>query len=354
MRYTPPMSEPACRAPRPRLEGLTGLRFFAALHVVFYHFGATAVADAPGWLRDVQEAGHTAVSLFFVLSGFVLAYNYGEPLARGEVSWRRFFWARLTRVYPLYALTIVIELPLQHHAGVSAARIWSASTAQLMGLQAWIPQITFFGNSPGWSISVELFFYALFPWLATRLGARPGELALWIAVALGAAALPALPGLSEPAARFAKCAPLIRLPELIVGLLLGRLYLLRPRRVPSGDAKALVALVLLGAGFALQARVPRWFLHGLLVPPFALLIWGVAEGGRLARLLSWPPLRRLGEASYALYLWQMVLFQALGGRYEWGWPPLAGYLALLMLVALVSHACVEGPAQRWLRQAVRR
>lgn len=352
--------EPAPRAratpARPRLEGLTGLRFFAALHVVAYHFAAAALAGAPRFVRDVQAAGHTAVSLFFVLSGFVLAYNYSEPLARGATTRRRFFWARLARVYPLYALTIALELPIQLHAGLTPARIGWASFGDLAGLQAWIPRITFVGNAPGWSISVELFFYALFPWLSAWLFTRPRrlavELALWMALALAAAALPALPFVRGDAAMFAKCAPLVRLPELVVGLGLGKLYLSRPRAVPTGrpDQLALLALTALAVGFMAQSLLPRWLLHGILVPPFALLIWAVAHGGRVARALASPPLRRLGEASYALYLLQMPLFQAIGGKYEWTAWPLGGYVLLLVAAALVAHLAIERPAQRWLRR----
>lgn len=355
------MIDPAARLPasapaRPRLEGLTGLRFLAALHVVVYHFAAAAVAGAPALVRDVQAAGHAAVSLFFVLSGFVLAYNYAEPLARGTVSRRRFWWARLARVYPLYALTILVEIPIQLHAGTGGARLAWASLGDLAGLQAWIPRITFVGNAPGWSISVELFFYALFPWLSARLFvARQRRLfatIAWMVVAVAAAAIPFLPFVRGDAALFAKCAPIVRLPELVVGVGLGRLYLDAPPLPPArANLLTAIALVAIFALFAVQGALPRWFLHGLLVPPFALLIWAVAHGGVVARALGAPPLRALGEASYALYLLQMPLHQAIGGKYEWTALPLAAFVAALTLAAVVTHALVERPAQRWLRRA---
>lgn len=350
---------PAPAPARPRLEGLTGLRFVAALHVVVYHFAAAAVAGAPAFVRHVQAAGHAAVSLFFVLSGFVLAYNYSEPLARGTVSRRRFWWARAARVYPLYLLCIVAELPIQLHAGTAPRTLALASAGDALGLQAWLPRITFVGNAPGWSISVELFFYALFPWLSARLFVRErrmvAALAAWMAIAVAAAALPWLPWLRGDAALLVKCAPLVRLPELVVGLGVGKLYLVSLRRPApperAADRQALVALAAIAALFAVEAALPRWFLHGLLVPPFALLVWAVARGGRLARALGAAPLRALGEASYALYLLQMPLHQAIGGRYEWTALPLCAFVVGLTAAALVAHALVERPAQRWLRRA---
>jgi len=96
----------------------------------------------------------------------------------------------------------------------------------------------------------------------------------------------------------------------------------------------------------LSAGVPRYFLHALLLAPFALLLWAVAAGG--ARWLGGPTLRLLGEASYGLYLLQMPLFQAIGGKYEWSLLRMVGWFALLLLVSIGVHFAVEKPAQRWL------
>src|SRR4051794_37640734 len=99
-------------ARRSRPEGATRGRLFAAAWVFAYPFFVLTVDGAPAWVRDLQQTGHAAVSLFFVLSGFVLAYNYAGPLDDGRVSRARFWWARLARVVPLYALMIVVEIPL--------------------------------------------------------------------------------------------------------------------------------------------------------------------------------------------------------------------------------------------------
>jgi len=63
-------------APRPRLPALTSLRFFAALHVVFFHFLAFKIASSEGWLGQISSIGYVGVSFFFVLSGFILVYTY--------------------------------------------------------------------------------------------------------------------------------------------------------------------------------------------------------------------------------------------------------------------------------------
>ncbi len=345
-----PAAAPGRRA---RLDGLTGLRFFAAAWVFAYHFFVLTVDGAPAWVKAAQQSGHAAVSLFFVLSGFVLAYGYAEPLADGRVGRARFWWLRLARVWPLYALTTLVEIPLGLHAGTAPRLVAGATAADLVGLQAWIPAVTFVGNTPGWSVSVELFFYFVFPWLAARvIGRRLGPtLALVGAAALAAAAAPALVAAGSGAATFAKCGPLFRLPEFVVGVALGGAFVRRRRRLEPGAATALLAaaLVLLAAIVLVEARLPRYFLHALLLAPFALVIWAVAEGGAAARALGCAPLKLLGEASYGLYLLQMPLFQAIGGKYEWSAARLGGYFVLLVAASIAVHFAVERPAQRWLR-----
>jgi peptidoglycan/LPS O-acetylase OafA/YrhL len=346
---TAPSAQPA----RARLHGLTGLRFFAAAWVFAYHFLVLTVAGAPWWVERLQNAGHAAVSLFFVLSGFVLAYNYAEPLACGRVGRARFWWLRLARVWPLYALLTLVEIPLSLHAGVAPARVGAATAADLVGLQAWIPSITLAGNTPGWSVSVELFFYATFPWLALLAGDARRTRALVAAcllLAVGCAASPALVSPTSGAAIFLKCGPLLRLPEFVLGIALGRAFLRRRRALAPALATLLFAIAALAVVAIVLAsgHVPRYFLHALLLPAFAVGLWAVADGG--ARWLGGATLALLGEASYGLYLLQMPLFQAIGGKYEWHLPGMLAFFALLVATSIAIHFTVEKPAQRWLGQ----
>jgi peptidoglycan/LPS O-acetylase OafA/YrhL len=341
---------PVVAPERPRLDGLTGLRFFAAAWVFTYHFFVYTVAGAPAWVLRAQNAGHAAVSLFFVLSGFVLAYNYATPLVEGSVSRARFFRLRLARVWPLYALVTLVEIPLALAQGVPPGRVAAASAADVVGLQAWIPSITFVGNTPGWSVSVELFFYAAFPWLLPSVARRPrAALALSCALVLAAAATPALVAPTSGAATFLKCGPPLRLFEFVAGIALGCLFLRRASRPAPAAAMlgAVVALALIAVVVVLGSpEVPRYFVHALLLPAFALLLWSVAGGG--ARWLGSAPLRLLGDASYGLYLLQIPLFQALHGKYEWPLGTMLGFFVLLNAVAIAVHFAVEKPAQRRL------
>ena len=74
---------------RPQLRALTGVRFFAAAHVVVYHYGR-GIARFPGAIGRILDQGFAGVTLFFVLSGFILAYNHAADDARIQA---REFWA---------------------------------------------------------------------------------------------------------------------------------------------------------------------------------------------------------------------------------------------------------------------
>jgi len=81
---------------RPRLPALTSLRFFAALHVVFFHLLALKILWSTGWLKQISSIGYVGVSFFFVLSGFILVYTYAGRESTAIEFWR----ARFARIYP--------------------------------------------------------------------------------------------------------------------------------------------------------------------------------------------------------------------------------------------------------------
>src|SRR5437899_9996368 len=97
------------------LSSLTGIRFYAALLVYLYHVvltipGMTALSGS-SLLFNAADVG---VSFFFVLSGFILTYNYADVFRDGVsgANYQRFVWDRLTKIYPVHFLTFVLVLPI--------------------------------------------------------------------------------------------------------------------------------------------------------------------------------------------------------------------------------------------------
>lgn len=358
------------------LDALTGLRFLAALHVVLFHFGTACLKDvAPEWVVHVVGSGYASVGVFFLLSGFVLAYNYVDAGGGMGTAPRAFWSARVARVYPVFLLMFLLSAAPTMGASlavnslpVAAAKLGTAGFTTLALLQAWVPRLALYWNPPSWSVSVEAFFYAVFPALARRLGPLRGArmtaalVGVWllglVPPVLYVALRPDGPGTLDVAftgiwLSVVKFNPLLRLPEFLLGVLLGLVFV-RERAASSpprsGAVMALAGAALLLAGFSQGGWIPYPLMHNaLLAPASALLVYGLARGGGpLGRLLARPWLVHLGGASYALYLLQYPVSELVHwlARYVDLTSPsrfLAVLLVVLVPASMAVHRWVETP-----------
>src|SRR5690606_12135662 len=112
--------------------------------------------------NNIFNEGFLGVSFFFILSGFILAYNYKEKFLTGSISKKEFYISRLARVYPVHIATTVIVLLLTF---IQYGQGWEYLIQHVFLIQSFFLEenIHFSLNSPSWSISDELFFYLLFP-----------------------------------------------------------------------------------------------------------------------------------------------------------------------------------------------
>ena len=371
---------------RRQLRALTGVRFFAAAHVVVYHYGRGLV-KLPGAVARILDHGFAGVTLFFVLSGFILAYNHagdGAAPATGAPPAARDFWAaRFARIYPVYVLGLLLALPAliwpAHGASASSGRdlVLAVTTTPLL-LQGWIPRIAGRWNGPAWSLSAEALFYAAFPLLALgivrlrrrgllllALGAFAASLAiagayLWIRP--DGVVWAGIETAKAPWLAHVRYHPLARVPEFVLGIAAGRLFLLRGTslgRRRLWDWAAIAAVLATLAVAASPVTPPFPMVHvGLLAPAFALAIYGLAaagERGLLSRALSTEAAVRLGEASYALYILHVPVHDLLtrllvATRWQ---PPatvfFAAYLATAVVASLVVNRGFEVPMRRIVR-----
>lgn len=161
------------RQPSAYISELESLRGWAILLVVAFHYVGILIdgsasglpQDAPFWLRLIG-AGNTGVTLFFVLSGFLLARPFIKAIKSGErVSIGRFYVARLLRIVPLY------------YAAILVAWLVSANSGSALKALLFIPvgfEIFPF-SVPWWSLCTELQFYLLLPWIMLALHYRVGR-----------------------------------------------------------------------------------------------------------------------------------------------------------------------------------
>jgi peptidoglycan/LPS O-acetylase OafA/YrhL len=369
-------------APRPRLPALTSLRFFAALHVVFFHFLAFKILPSEGWLGQISSIGYVGVSFFFVLSGFILVYTYA-----GRDTPARDFWrARFARIYPAFAFSLLLTGPFFFFAALMLNvpfYAWFSTHLKLVVLlvpfllQAWVPLAALAWNSVAWSLSDEAFFYLLFPFLKKRflkislLGLSGLALACWaVSLAMSWTYVLRNPDhlqvidadvLNAFWLNAVKFHPFARLPEFLLGMACGAMFLKsRKDAKPGSSAKLALPLVLAGLAIAatvahFSARIPYTVLHtSLLAPAFAAIIFGFALQPRWGALLNWKPLVFLGDASYSLYLLHSFFLgpffftQTGAPRHRGvGWYLL--YFVLALGISGLVYRFIEEPSRRKLR-----
>lgn len=353
-----------------RLNALTGLRTFAAVNIVLFHF------SNPQWFgifAPVVNAGYASVSFFIMLSGYVLAYNYAQRAREGKLGAVRFYKARFTRLYPIYFLSLLMAWRVVSMEYVSHTHrmFWTGMVLTPLLMQGWIPEIATFLNTPAWTMSAESFYYLLFPWMARWK--RPESVgpilrrlaAIWfVGLIPGTLYIVFSPdGIPHPD-RFStgpwlqalKFTPLPHMASFVFGMVLAELDEIIPRA-------ARLRLVLGVAGFGLLffllwlgSNIPYPIVHdGLLMPFFACIILGLSGQNPLASALGVKPLVFVGEASYALYLlhfnfWNLIHDTHVLDRLHLAqYDPWISYV-ILILMALVALHLVEKPAQRQLRK----
>jgi len=370
---------------RPSLPALTGLRFLAALWVVLGHYcgwhpGLLPARFGAGVPLLLARNPDVPVSLFFVLSGFILVYAYAGLARSDSAALWRYYLNRLARLGPIYLVALLIAAPpLLWQAGSRA--LLHVAPAALSLTQSWwlVPgTLALVWDPPAWSLSTEVGFYLLFPFLLPPL-LHLNRRALCLIGLICVAATILLPLLIVAystihltpyssaywsARNVLLYNPLSRLPEFALGMVSGRLFLLLPhsmaRVLPWGPWYAVWATLLV-IGVAWGETLPDSIgEHGVLAPLFALLIVGLAAGGgRLGLLLGSRAMVLLGEASYALYLlhypirdW-LVHFGLLEASGWQGWAEGAAYLTLTVAAAMAAHLTVERPARAAIRGLAR-
>ena len=360
---------------RNHLPALTGLRFLAALWVVLYHYSRFVVGfDAlPGPLKSLVYAGPVAVGFFFVLSGFVLSHAHRGKTA---IEPHRFWTKRFAKLYPAYLFAFVLFTPIAlakylGHASIASAHGLSVFvTSALLSatlLQAWTP-FSQAWNGPAWSLSVEAFFYLIFPavfaWVfgRRRLLVFTLCLASWIALIL--VDLARCSGfISDPLwQNWLQNDPLLWAPLFLAGILACRLAAQgRPLRAIQSNVYSLGAIgIILLLAMLCPARYSVLLIDGGVAPLFVLLVWStLCKQAVINRVLGSKLFLSLGRISYIMYIVQAPVWHffrmgnsLLHGRMEpasfLSKPGFVVYLAVLIAISFAIERLIEIPMQRIL------
>lgn len=331
---------------------INGLRAWAVVAVVLYHFGV------PGF-----AGGFSGVDVFFVISGFLMAGIIVGGLERGSFGLFGFYMARARRIVPALLVMVVAVL-------VAGAFILMPHDYQEMGRHAresvfftsnlrYLSEAGYFDTASHqkwllhtWSLSVEWQFYLFYP-LGLMLLQRflPGRRSLlWLHVVglLLSLGLSVVWVASTPDRAFYLLPA--RAWEMLLG---GMVFLLAAERVfTEATRRALewsgLALILITL-FFVDAGSP-WPGALALLPTLgaAMVLMGARQDSIWtgSYVAQW-----LGARSYSIYLWHWPLMVGLtyySLQREWSWVVLA--IVLSLVLGHLSFHLVEGPASRWLNK----
>ena len=388
------------------IDSLTGLRFIAALSVLVGHAAAGIMTFEPPapFVHYFTQGPAIGMPLFFVLSGFVIHYNYGSSF-RGAFLGPAvdFFIARFARLYPLYLFVLILFI-------LNQRMVWGIFTQQydlsifpryLLLWQAWSIEYrgtTWFGHllvPPAWSISVEVFFYALYPFLALRiLSIRTSRATAWWFVLLvvcyyttvvlcfnhfdelrrwgnDAFQINADPQ-NALLGWLLNTGPVVRLAEFMMGVLAAQAYLILRDRPPGRrenllGSLVLCSMILLAVALYLGTRHSPFLAFaqsypGGLSPLFAAITFCCARyRNPVERALGAPWMVKLGDASYSIYL--MHFFTLQWFHLQVAYPltssniavwiaQMLGSIAFTILISLGTYRIIEAPSRAYLRRSL--
>ena len=338
------------------VRALTSIRFFAAALVVWEH-----LSMLPGleWIQipDVS-AGRAGVTLFFVLSGFIMSYTYGNRDWTGQLgrnAWI-FYWNRFARIYPLHWLMFLFALPLglnSNTARVSISEIpWQLTLTDMLwpGHHAGAQPV-----KAAWTLGCEALFYLLTPVFFLVLNGRKRPLAASVALLLGFTAVMLGARSLFPGGYWLAYE---HLPEYLLGIV--GFQLARSANLSRVGSPLLVGgVLLLIAGVTMNLLWPCDLANFYFAPGALLVILGcVHAAGAAGRVLSLPLLVLLGHASYSLYLMHdpiiryfKVLLDINGIVLPFPWNILVGAVTFggIIVAATLCFKYYENPARLKLR-----
>ncbi|ODP34123.1 acyltransferase [Pandoraea sp. ISTKB] len=388
------------------IPALTGLRFFAAFAIVMDHLWPVVMKLKPAIPapEPFHQLAYLGMSLFFVLSGFIIHYNYSTLIgsARGLYN---FAVARFSRLYPLLLALLVYDVvcgnfflnssPLERQPYLEALPYMVA------GVQSWV--YGFVGNHPIafpfhythvlWSISTEFFLYLIYPAVcAAMLLSKTPKGAAYVAIGaclvgtfvlswisknsatidafgamLGVIENPNASPATQFSAWFSYIAPYPRALEFLTGSAIAQAHMMLGQH-PKGTGErciariAVVATTAYIAMFVLKFQIDNpWIVEAIsaigLLPAIAIIIFCCARYD--VKLLSWAPIVALGEASYSMYLLHLVIIEK-SAPTAFVEPTNANILILsgrvivilgaIVVVSLGTHRYFEQPARRFLRK----
>lgn len=346
---------------KPEIYPLTGIRAAAAIWVVLFHMQTQLAESYPRLnflIAPIVAHGYLGVDLFFILSGFIIHYNYVTRLTEFSMSAIcEFLWMRLARLWPVHAVILILFallLWVQRLHGMSPAQpeLYTASgfLRNLFLVHSWAIPLKISWNVPAWSISCEWLAYLLFPFLVvSRLctaSARQSAIVATLALACTALVCQKLHAAGNANFGVVRIAG-----EFIAGCALCHIFRADiTNRFPWQYIVPLAILsVFIGPYFVLPAfgLVAFWC-----IPLLGVIVLGLAHHRCfISRLCSTKLLLFGGYISYSLYMVHelcLILLKRADARLGGMLAPFVDLLAVVTAAVLFFYF-VEEPCRKAMR-----
>lgn len=345
---------------------LTGIRALAMYMVFFAHFNHLGPTDTTGAILRFVNEFYVALSMFFVLSGFLITYRYYDIPAR---NFREYLVNRVARVYPMYFLITTLSfliMPQGRAWLVNDLEPWVVYVANITFIRGFFTDLLFSGVAPGWSLTPEEVFYFTAPLLFILMKRSMWYIALLPPILLGTGFL--LVHLFGGGGAhgfmanntFAMVYTFFGLSSTFyAGVGLAIVYMkyggvLRSRYMTllggSGTILYMALASVLKGDLLVAVYHPVGYAFGATVLPLALamLLWGLmTESTWLSRLLSLRPIVVLGDSSLTFYLLHMSIFADMflnifDSFFIW--------CIACTAISLVLNRLLERPADRFIKK----
>ena len=338
---------------RNQINALTATRAVAAVMVFIHHFGREVFPF--NRFPAVFTSGNLAVGYFFLLSGFVLYISYNQK----EFGYGDYLRKRIGRIVPVYELALLLTIVFAvyyHNYDIHTTQSLKEISYSAFLIQAFIPSFPLVLNGPGWTISVEMFFYLLFP-LMLLIQKRSIQLFATITVVLFVIAqyfhlryFPDRRSLPDNIVDTVFFSPFIHFSQFLLGMIGGYIF---NRIKDTAPRIHLLPLGLFVVIILLIAYRPENLSYhvGFIAPLFLAMIISIAINN--TRTLNFRPLVYLGEISYGIYILQQPVytFCDVMNQRHLHIPKLYFFylvLAALITAAAASYHIMELPLRKWI------
>jgi peptidoglycan/LPS O-acetylase OafA/YrhL len=348
------------------IKPLTSLRFFFAFMVFLSHI--KMINPTNPFLLFLYDSffseGYLGVSFFFILSGFILALNYNSKIVNEITSYKEFWVARFARIYPLHFLTFLLAFPFVFNGNtVFNYALFQKTFANMFLIQSFFTDwnIHYSFNAPSWSISDEMFFYLLFPFIITLFyrfkKLQYLSIILLLIIPIGIFYMP-----TNLVHRFFYVNPLFRIVDFLIGILLFSLYnkkIFSKQILKNPTLFEIFAILVFILFYYFHTYLPKGYRFSCYywVPMIMIILVFAFQAGKISKILSHKYFVLLGEISFGFYLLHFVVINYFAYKIHLHIPVVLQVITVFLVTLILSYITYnyfELPANKYIKSIFKR